>query len=115
MSTRSIKVCDFPVRGNICGKEATVPVQVKLGNKNGANDVCEQHEKDVIKAFETIGLPFTSARTKDSKNRKVAKTKSGKTYTTADARGWLIENGHLEEGSAGRISRDNLAIYEAAN
>lgn len=115
MSTRSIKVCDFPVRNGICGKEGTIPVNVKLGNKNGANDVCEKHEKDVAKAFESIGIPFNTVRNADSKNRKAMKTKSGKAYTTADARGWLIEQGILAEGAAGRISKANLEAYEAAN
>lgn len=115
MSTKTIKVCDFPIQNGKCGNDGSQPVSVSLGNKRGVADVCNKHAKDVAKAFESIGIPFTIARTSDAKNRKALKTKSGKAFAAADARPWLQEQGLLREGSSGRIARNLLDRYAEAH
>lgn len=118
MSTKVVQVCDIPKsgrNGGTCGNEATHKVDVKLDKANYAADVCEDHLTNVEKAFASIGIVLRSAKTADSKVRKASKTSSGKAFTAADARPWLVEQGLLAEGSAGRISKDLMDQYAAAH
>lgn len=117
MSTRVVQVCDVPsgTKGAQCGKDAANKVDVKIGRSNYAADVCDDDMPKVEKALASIGITLKSASTADSKTRKAQKTKSGKAFTAADARPWLVEQGLLAEGASGRIAKDLMEKYAAAH
>lgn len=113
MATKVITTCDVPVRKAPCGKPAATPVEVSVGDKRYHGDVCDEHLPALDKAFAMVGIEVRAGRV-DSKDRKVMRTATGRAFTTAEAREWLLEQGVIAS-PAGRVSKENLTLYAEAH
>ena len=118
MATKLVILCDVPVRQKPHGVEATNAVDVTIANKRYHGDICDEHMPLLAEVFAKVGIELkTPAKKAASKPKKKVemRTKSGKVFTAADARPWLIEQGLIEEAAAGRISQENLTKYADAH
>lgn len=113
MVTRVVTLCDVPVRKERHGAPAANPVDVQVGNKRYHGDICDEHLPTLEKAFAMVGIEITSGRV-DHKDRKAMRTASGKAFTTAEARAWLLEQGVIKNPT-GRIGKANLNLYAEAH
>lgn len=115
------KFCDYKVKSGrklvSCGKD--VPDQqdtaVTLGTTRFFMDLCLEHQKLLTKALD----PFTSIAHNTEKRvgtqvLKAIRGRGGKTFTAADVRVWLREQGR-EISPTGRIPTDLLKEFEAAH
>lgn len=116
MSVQVQHICDYLVRKKKCGEPADYrDIEVSLGGTKYRGDFCTEHVGNVEEALTTAGFEPVGTKAKASgKGRKAMRTASGKTFTVADARPWLMEQG-LIENSHGRVGKDKLDIYAEAH
>lgn len=137
MAQKLMAVCDVPVRGEAHGIPATHGIDLTIDGKDYHADICDEHMPSTLDQMLTLlgigitpGKSFTkktasrdslgTRRTtkKAASKKKIPQkftAKSGTEFTAADARGWLIEQGHLQETRTGRIGKDLLNLYAEAH
>jgi hypothetical protein len=115
------KFCDFKVKHgrktetcgqDVPGNEATA---ITVGTTRYFMDLCRDHQQLMVGALE----PFTSIAHNTEKRvgtqvLKAIKGRGGQTFTAADVRQWLKEQGR-EIAHTGRIPTDLIREFEAAH
>jgi hypothetical protein len=115
------KFCDFKVKrgrkNEACGKDVpdNEPTAVTYGTTRYFMDLCEEHQEQLVGAMK----PFTSIAHKSEKRvgtqvLKAIQGKGGQTFTAADVREWLKEQGR-EIAPTGRIPTAYIQEFEAAH
>ena len=77
--------------------------------------LCATHRKVLTDMAPEYGLVPVGGRTKDSKRRAAYVAKSGKAFTAAQARAWLITRDDEVRPGAGRLSAEQLDRYAATH
>ena len=115
MAQRTVQTCDFPVAdGEVCGAPAAMTFDGKIGSRRVyAGDFCAEHRTAVEVGLRALGIAPRAAIT-DYKSRGVHVAASGATFSTAEARRWLMDKGFIDS-MAGRVSAENLERYAAAH
>lgn len=117
MGIKITKTCDYPdgpmeaPLDSVCGVDAEVRIEVMIGRKLFCGDVCQEHAGIVETRLTLIGIMPESVMV-DGKRRGAHIAASGRSFSTAEARAWLVENGHLSSAH-GRVSAELLARYGA--
>lgn len=103
--------CDF---AETCVTPAPYPIELTHADVVYRADVCPEHRDDFLETIRALGFrPIASLV--QGKRRDVHVTASGKPFTSAEAREWLVSNG-LKTGTAqGRISSEHLQLYANAH
>lgn len=109
MALKVVLSCDFPHDGRGCPEPATVRFEATLGNRRYRGDYCDGDRAGVEVLLREIGA-VAEAVMVNSKRRGLHTAKSGATFSTAEARVWLREQG-LVETSRGRVSEELLQHY----
>jgi hypothetical protein len=115
------KFCDFKVKrgrkSETCGQDVpnNEATAITLGTTRYFMDLCLDHQQLMIGALE----PFTSVAHNTEKRvgtqvLKAIKGRGGQTFTAADVRQWLKEQGR-EIAHTGRIPTDLIREFEAAH
>ena len=73
--------------------------------------LCASHRNALTDAIPEFGLAPVGSRSKDAKRRTAYIGKSGKAFTAAQARAWLVKRGELEGIGPGRLSQQQLDAY----
>lgn len=113
MALRVILSCDFPIDDGKCEGPASMKFSAELGDRCFRADFCDDHRVNVERALRDIGAT-PEAVLVDSKRRGAHVAKSGATFSTAEARTWLREEG-LVASAHGRVSKELLQIYADAH
>jgi hypothetical protein len=115
------KFCDFKVKHGRktepCGQDVpnNEATAITVGTTRYFMDLCLDHQQLMVGALE----PFTSIAHNTEKRigtqvLKAIKGRGGQTFTAADVRVWLKEQGR-EISSTGRIPVDLIREFEAAH
>lgn len=121
MAIKEIRVCDYPGVGK--DHPSTTTVSVRVAEEKLQIDLCEKHLAPFAAALKTVGMSTTGGTARRSSSRRKKSTKAkpslvkgalGAEYTTAQARAWLVENGH-EVGKVGRLTKEQVEAFSAAN
>jgi hypothetical protein len=115
------KFCDFKVkRGRkteTCGQDVpkNEATAITYGTTRYFMDLCEEHQQLLLDSLN----PFTSIAHNTEKRvgtqvLKAIRGKGGQTFTAADVRAWLKDQGR-EISSTGRIPTDLIKEFEAAH
>lgn len=111
MAMTVARVCDFPVRGKECGKPAALAYEGRFtGQRLYGADFCEKHRDEFETKMLAMGVRPLASLT-DNKARGVHMAASGATFSTHDAREWLVAQGLISGGAAGRVSKAMLQLY----
>lgn len=110
--------CQFPdpIEIKTCGRKSKSNEHVTLYADGLVYHgfLCTSHRTLLTDAIPEFGLVPVGSRTKDAKRRAAYVASSGKRFTAAMAREWLIERGEASEGP-GRLSKAQLDTYAAAH
>lgn len=111
MATSTVTTCDFvdPNMGEAHGVPATTQLRASLYGKTYEADLCDACVEKVERALTRLGVR-PSVAVVGGKLRGAYVTASGKSFTTAEAREWLLTHGHAVNPS-GRISKELLFKY----
>lgn len=110
MAERTIYICDYPQgNGEHCGKEATGRVQAGTDDTKLSGDYCDEHQGILFAEFQRMGMTFSSMKV-GKRDRDTYTARSGRPFTTAQAREWLVSEGHTSRGT-GRLSKRLLDLY----
>lgn len=101
--------CDWKVDSHRCGKPARVHRESIVGNTKLVADLCADHDARLREALVWMGFR-PHEKNPNWKYRATHTAASGQTFTSAEAREWLIEQGIIEH-SVGRVSRAHLRLY----
>lgn len=105
--------CRLVLAGRAHGAPSNETFQAKLGSHTFEMDICEECVPIFVTALRSLGVRPSMALV-DGKPRGTYTALSGRPFTTADARDWLIAQ-DIEVPAAGRISNELLALYAAAH
>lgn len=105
--------CRLVLAGRAHGAPATETFTAKLGSHTFEMDICDPCIAEFVTALRALGVRPSMALV-DGKPRGTYTAHSGRPYTTAEARDWLVAEGH-EVPVAGRISNELLELYAAAH
>lgn len=108
MAKRTITTCDFQTRGKVCGKDAPQGFEVKSKSRAFHADLCDEHLKAVEQTLAKMGLAPSSWT--HGQKRKAYTTASGESFSNADVRAWLLEQGK-DVAPTGRLPRALLDEY----
>lgn len=102
--------CDFSACPKGPGEHSADQVaELRLDSTTFRMDVCEEGKAALTQMMLKAG--FTPSSAQVGHNRRGAYvTKSGRTFTTREARAWLQAHG-IEVAEAGRLTSDQLARY----
>lgn len=114
MAVKLVTTCDFPIRKRPCDEPAPVKAELKIGKTLYEARYCEEHQGEADRLLAKMGFAPVAGRV-DYKNRKAMRTASGRSFTSAEARTWLVEQGAIESGSTGRIAKRYLELYAQAH
>lgn len=106
MAVKMIRSCDFE-QG--CTNEASATVTLNRGDVVYRADICDDHASLLT---ESVNLEPVAAQV-GGKTRDVYTAASGKTFSAAEARRWLVDQGIKKGTSAGRVSMEHLELYAA--
>lgn len=103
--------CDY---SKACPEPAVTTLELTFADVVYRADICDGHVEDMLKSVLKVGFRPTASIV-DGKRRDVFVTSSGRPFTSAEARAWLVTQG-LKEGTAkGRVSAEHLELYAAAH
>src|SRR5690348_7950047 len=106
--------CDYPVRRRKCGEPTELLVEVAVDNMRYKGYLCKKtHLPRLDEALAAIGIEAVESRI-NYKGRGVHKAASGKTFTTKEARDWLVEQG-VTSHKTGVLSKEHLELYAASH
>lgn len=111
-----MSTCVYPIgrTDGVCGKPVQRALKLVIADRHLSGKYCGKHLEDVIGALVLLGMEM-SART-NRKRRALYTADSGATFSMAEAREWLVEQGVRPSVSqAGRVSKEELAAYAAAH
>ena len=112
--------CHFPngpTEVGTCGKRGKSNEHVTL-YANGLvyhGFLCTSHRNLLTDAIPEFGLIPVGGRTKDAKRRTAYVGESGRPFTAAMAREWLIKRGDLAGHGAGRLRQEQIDAYAATH
>ena len=111
MAVTMTLTCDY---SKACPEPAITTVELTFAEVVYRSDICDQHVEAMLQSVLKLGFrPIASLV--DGKRRDVFVTSSGRPFTSAEARAWLVSQG-LKEGTAkGRVSAEHLELYAAAH
>lgn len=104
------RTCDWRTGEDRCGAPAFHLHEGAVDSARLIGDLCHRHEVDFRDALIRLGWHVESMKV-DGKARRSHRAASGAVFTVAEARAWLIQEGHLKSSSVGRLSRAQLALY----
>ena len=104
MAVNIVRTCDAK---SGCTNEATHVIELRKQGIALHTDICDA---DVEALMETFAFRPVAALV-DGKRRDVYMSATGKSFSTADARAWLIAEGVIAGSGRGRISQDQLDLY----
>lgn len=103
--------CDFRIGGEPCGKIADgAPFDGHIGGVSTHMDLCKACQPKAQQQLLDMGAS-PSAISVGRKRRTPHVAKSGKIFSTAEARIWLIRNGHLDPDTKGRVAQELIDLY----
>lgn len=104
-----LQVCDHMHPAGPCGKPAPHTATASLGDLDYEISLCDDCKPEIFAALMGQGFsPFRNDRA-EGRRRSAYVAASGRTFTAAEARPWLIERGLAPE--KGRISETVLHAY----
>lgn len=116
MATSVITTCDFvaPSRNEPHGVPAVTRIEITIDGKKFEADLCGRCIHALERAILNLGLRPSIALV-DGKPRGQYLTNSGRPFTAAEAREWLVENGYDVHPTMGRVSAEMLSEYASAH
>lgn len=106
-----VRLCDVD---DGCGKSAPHQVEAKVDGVIYRADICDEHIAACQETMTLFGFQPVASEV-GGKRRDVHVGASGKPFTTADARAWLIEQGLRNGAARGRVSAEHLQLYAEAH
>lgn len=107
--TRIELVCDYQPSKKPHPHEATLSVEVRVGDVHLKMDLCEDDKAALLSDLTKIGMDLSRARV-GPEARAGYVSASGKPFTTRDVRVWLRATGY-EVSDSGRLTDEMLALY----
>ena len=116
MAIRLTRSCDFKPGGSRpapADHDADITIELKVEGTTYKMDICHEHAKDMAELNMARG--FTPAIMVVGHNRRGAYlTKSGRPFTTKQAREWLQAQGY-DVAEVGRLTGEQLDAYADAH
>lgn len=96
-------VCDHPLRGGICGEIVETSLEIAIGGKSYALELCDRHQKPARDLIEVGGTRRRSSNGSVKKSTK-ASPKRRRKATDHEVREWAMAHG-VEVSTTGRVPK----------